>query len=82
MLKGILDAKESKKKTREIEIKMIARLRKHKDNPEFVALGERLERLRERHEQGLLHSLDSLKELLILAKEFVEAQRQVDPVDE
>ena len=47
-----------------------------------MALGERLEKLKERHEQGLLHSLDFLKELLTLAKEVVQAEQQVDPVDE
>ena len=82
VLEGLLDAKEPDKKSKEIEIKLIARLRKHKDNPKFVALGERLEKLKERHEQGLLHSLDFLKELLTLAKEVVQAEKQVDPVDE
>lgn len=82
VLEGLLDAKDSDKKSKEIEIKLIARLRKHKDNPTFVALGERLEKLKERHEQGLLHSLDFLKELLTLAREVVQAEKQVDPVDE
>jgi type I restriction enzyme R subunit len=82
VLEGLLDAKDPDKKSKEIEIKLIARLRKHKDNPRFVALGERLEKLKERHEQGLLHSLDFLKELLTLAREVVQAEKQVDPVDE
>jgi len=82
VLEGLLDAKDPDKKSKEIEIKLIARLHKHKDNPIFVALGERLEKLKERHEQGLLHSLDFLKELLTLAREVVQAEKQVDPVDE
>ncbi|GAB7079135.1 type I restriction endonuclease subunit R [Megalodesulfovibrio paquesii] len=82
VLQGLLDAKDPDKKSKELEIKLIARLRKHKDNPNFVALGERLEKLKERHEQGLLHSLDFLKALLTLAKEVVQAEKQVDPVDE
>jgi type I restriction enzyme R subunit len=82
VLEGLLDAKDPDKKSKEIEIKLIARLHKHKDNPKFVALGERLEKLKERHEQGLLHSLDFLKELLTLAREVVQAEKQVDPVDE
>ena len=82
ILEGLLDAKDSDKKSKEIEIKLVARLRRHKDNPKFIALGERLEKLKERHEQGLLHSLDFLKELLTLAKEVVQAEKQVDPVDE
>ena len=82
VLEGLLDAKDPDKKTKEIEIKLIARLSRHKDNPIFVALGERLEKLKERHEQGLIHSLDFLKELLTLAREVVQAEQQVDPVDE
>ncbi|MEW8290600.1 MAG: HsdR family type I site-specific deoxyribonuclease [Candidatus Thiodiazotropha endolucinida] len=82
VLEGLLDAKDPEKKSKEIEIKIIARLRKHKDNPKFVALGERLEKLKERHEQGLLHSIDFLKDLLTLAKEVVQAEKRVDPVDE
>lgn len=82
VLEGLLDAKDPEKKSKEIEIKLIARLRKHKDNPLFIALGERLEKLKERHEQGLLHSLDFLKELLTIAKDVVQAEKQADPVDE
>lgn len=82
VLEGLLSTKEPEKKSKEIEIKLVVRLRKHKDNPEFLALGERLERLKERHEQGLLHSLDFLKELLTLAREVVQAEQKVDPVDE
>ncbi len=82
VLEGLLDAKDPDKKSKEIEIKLIARLRKHKDNSKFVALGERLEKLKKKHEQGLLHSLDFLKELLTLAKEVVRAEQKVEPVDE
>jgi type I restriction enzyme R subunit len=46
--------------------------------PPSLSLGERLEKLKEKHEQGLLHSLDFLKELLALAKEVVEAEKDVD----
>jgi type I restriction enzyme R subunit len=70
------------KKAREIEIKLIARLRKHAGNPKFTALGERLEKIRERHEQGILTSLAFLKAILELAKEVVEAERESDPEEE
>jgi hypothetical protein len=33
-------------KAREVEIKLIARLRKHAGNPKFTELGERLEKVR------------------------------------
>ena len=82
VLEEFVHALDPKKKSREIEIKLIARLKKHKSNPKFMALGERLERLREKHEQGLLSSIDFLKELLTLAKEVVETENHVDPVEE
>jgi type I restriction enzyme R subunit len=70
------------KKAKEIEIKLIARFRKHLNNPKFVALGERLEKLKARQEQGLISSIEFLKELLKLARETVEAEKDVDPEDE
>ncbi len=82
VLDGLLDTKDSDKRSKELEIKLLARLRTHKNNPVFIALGERLEKLKERHEQGLLHSIDFLKELLTLAKEVVKAEKQVNPLDE
>lgn len=61
--------------TIEVEIKIAARLRRHGNDPRFVALSERLENLRLKHEQGLLASLDFLKQLIELAKDVVEAER-------
>ncbi|TLU88389.1 MAG: type I restriction endonuclease subunit R [Chlorobium sp.] len=82
ILERILNTKDPEKKTKEIEIKLIARIRRHKDNPVFIALGERLEKLKEQNEAGLLHSIEFLKALLTLAKEVVEAEKKVDPIDE
>lgn len=82
ILESILDDPEKEKKAKEVEIKLMARLRKHKGDPKFVELGERLERIKEKHEQGLLHSIDFLKELLALARAVVEAEKEVDPADE
>jgi type I restriction enzyme R subunit len=79
VLDGILKDNNHGKKAREVEIKLIARLRKHAGNPKFKELGERLERVRERHEQGLLNSLEFLKEILQIAKDTVEAEKNVDP---
>src|SRR5207248_10828178 len=69
-------------KSKELEVKIIARLRKHQDHPKFVELGRRLEELKERHERGLLVSLAFIKQLLEIAREVVEAEKEVDPVEE
>ncbi len=82
VLEEILGDKDPEKRGREIEIKLIARLRKHKGNLKFKALGERLEKVKERHEQGFLNSLQFLKEILELAKEVVAAENESDPEEE
>jgi type I restriction enzyme R subunit len=82
VLDSILKDANPDKKAREVEIKLIARLKKHAGNPKFKELGERLEKIRERHEQGLLNSLEFLKAILEVAKDTVEAEKQEDPEEE
>ena len=79
VLEEILSDIEPGKRAREVEIKLVARLRKHLGNPNFTALGERLEKVKERHEQGLLTSLEFLKQILEIAREVVEAEKDADP---
>ena len=74
-------AKDPDKAVVEVEIRISARLRKHGNDPKFVELSERLERLRERHEAGLLASIDFLKSLLELARDVVEAEKEVPEAD-
>ncbi|NLZ56472.1 MAG: HsdR family type I site-specific deoxyribonuclease [Clostridiaceae bacterium] len=71
-----------KKKTIRVEINLIAKIRKHSNDPKFVRLGEKLEALRERHEQGLVTSIEFLKLLLELAKEAAQAEKEVVPEQE
>ncbi len=82
VLEEILKTSEPERKAREVEIQVVARLRRHAGNPKFTALGERLEKIKERHEQGFLTSLEFLKEVLQLAKEVVEAEKEVNPAVE
>ena len=77
-----LVASKDPKKAKEIEFQIFARLRKHRGDPKFIELGQRLEKLRERQEQGLLSSIEFLKALLELARDVVEAEKKVDPVEE
>lgn len=71
-----------KKVTMKVEINLIALIRKHSNDPKYIALGEKLERLREQHEQGLLGSIEFLKMLLTLAREAAQAEREVVPEQE
>lgn len=71
--------KDLKKTTKKIEIDLVARIITHGNDPKFVKLGERLEELREKHEQGVITSIEFLKMLLQLAKDAVEAEKEVVP---
>jgi type I restriction enzyme R subunit len=74
--------KENKAKAREIEINLVARIRKQGNDPRFIKLGARLEELREKHEQGLVNSIEFLKLLLELAKDVVDAEKEPLPQEE
>lgn len=82
VLEEILNDKNPGERAKQVEIVLVARLFKHVGNPKFTALGERLEKIKERHEQGLLTSLEFLKEILELAKEVVKAEKETDPEEE
>lgn len=82
LLEAVLGAPDPGKKAREIEIKVARRLRKHVGDPRFRELSERLEALRERHQQGVLLSIEFLKELLNLARDVVEAEKETPELEE
>lgn len=71
-----------KKVTKKVEIDLVARIKKHSKDPKFVKLGEKLEELRLRHEQGLVNSIEFLKMLLNLAREAAAAEKEVVPEEE
>jgi type I restriction enzyme R subunit len=78
LLEEILGKGDPQKNAREIEIKLADKLRKRSGDPKFRALAERLEELKERHEKGLLASVDFLKALLTLAKDTVAAEKEAE----
>ncbi|MDD5489292.1 MAG: type I restriction endonuclease subunit R [Candidatus Moranbacteria bacterium] len=70
--------KTDKKKIKLIEVEIGKRLARHKNNPRFIELGAKLEELRDKAERGLINSVEFLKELIQIAKETVEAEKDVD----
>lgn len=82
LLEAVLGSPDPTKKAKEVTIKLTARLRKHAKNPKYKALAERLEDLKNRHEQGLLVSIDFLKDLLELAKDVVRLERETPEEEE
>jgi len=79
LLKGKKDLKKTSKR---IEIDLVARIHAHSSEPQFIRLGERLEELREKHEQGLVTSIEFLKMLLELARDARAAEKETVPIDE
>jgi type I restriction enzyme, R subunit len=81
LLEAVMGSPDPDKKSKEIEIKVSRWLKKRLHDPRFKALGERLEDLKDRHERGLLTSVEFLKELLNLARDVVTADRNEPPVE-
>lgn len=63
-----------------IELRVSSRLSKHKDDPVFKKLGERLEKLRAKHELAQISSIEFLKKLLELSKDTLAAEKMVETV--
>ena len=70
------------KKAKEIEIKLKRRLRGHAGNPKFKELSERLDALKDRFESGQINSVEFLKQLLEIAKETLQAEKEVPPEED
>lgn len=64
------------KDIKKLEKALIKRFKKHAGNPSFKALSERLEKLRDKAEAGLIKSIDFIKELCKLAQETVQAEKE------
>ncbi len=74
--------KDLRKVTMKVEIDLVARIRRHSRDVRFIKLGEKLEQLREKHQQGLVTSIEFLKLLLELAKETAQAEKETVPEEE
>ncbi|MDY0211788.1 MAG: HsdR family type I site-specific deoxyribonuclease [Desulfuromonadaceae bacterium] len=66
------------KKVKQLEKALIKRFKKRAGNPKFKSLSERLEELRDRAEKGLISSIEFVKELCMLAKETVQAEKEFE----
>lgn len=66
------------KRTKNLEKELIKRFKKNAANPKFKKLSERLEELRDRAEQGLITSIEFVKELCKIAKETVKAEKELE----
>ncbi|WP_407506319.1 type I restriction endonuclease subunit R [Elizabethkingia miricola] len=66
------------KEARKIEDILTKRFKKHGGNLTFKKLSERLEDLRAKAEQGLITSIEFVKELCKLAKDTLQAEKEIE----
>ena len=66
------------KKIKQLEKTLIKRFADRGDLPAFKSLSERLEALRDKAERGLIASIDFVKELCKIAKETVQAEKELE----
>ncbi len=66
------------KNAKKLEKILIKRFKRHAGDPRFKKLSERLEELRDKAEKGLITSIEFVKELCKLAKETVQAEKELE----
>lgn len=66
------------KKIKQLEKLLVKRFQKHADLPQFKKLSELLEELRDKAEKGLISSIEFVKELCKLAKETLQAEKELE----
>ncbi len=72
---------DSKEAAKVIKI-LVGRLRTHGDISIFRQLSERLEEIRARAEQGLITSIQFIKELCQIGTETLQAEKQYEPMEQ
>ncbi|NUM32960.1 MAG: HsdR family type I site-specific deoxyribonuclease [Candidatus Brocadiae bacterium] len=64
------------KKIKEVEVEIAKRIAQHPNNPKFIALSERLQRLNEQAQQGIINSIEFLKYLIKIAEDLLKAEKE------
>lgn len=76
-----LMASKDPKAAKKIEKELIKRFKKYTNKPKFVELSKRLEALRDKAEQGLISSIEFIKELCQIARETIQAEKQEEHIE-
>ena len=69
------------KAAKKIEKELIKRFKKYTNQPKFVELSKRLEALRDKAEQGLISSIEFIKELCQIARETIQAEKREEHIE-
>lgn len=80
VIDNLMNKKDSKTAKKVLKI-LQGRLGRHRGNPVFRQLSERLEALRDKAEQGLINSIEFIKQLCEIAKETLQAEKQTNNIE-
>lgn len=81
VIDDLMNNKDPREAQRVMKI-LVSRLALHGNNPIFIALSQRLEALRARAEQGLINSIEFIKQLCEIARDTVQAEKHTDTIAE
>ena len=81
VIEAAINEADAPKKTNEVLKLLHARLGKHASNPKFKRIADKVEELKEKMRQNLITSIEFLKQLLVAAKELLEAEKETTPED-
>lgn len=76
-----LMASKDPRAAKKIEKELIKRFKKYTNQPKFIELSKRLEALRDKAEQGLISSIEFIKELCQIARETIQAEKQEEHIE-
>ena len=76
VIDDLMNKKDPKQAQKVLKI-LISRLNKNSGNVTFQQLSERLEAIRDKAEKGLINSIEFIKELCKIAKETLQAEREI-----
>ena len=76
VIEELMNKKNPKEAEKIVKI-LISRFKAKAGDPKFKALGERFEEIRDKAEQGLISSVEFIKELCELAKDTLRAEREI-----
>lgn len=81
VIDDLMNKKDPKQAQKILKI-LQGRLNKHKGNPIFKELSERLEEIRDKAEKGLISSIEFIKHLCEIAKETLQAEKSITTVEQ
>jgi len=76
LIENLMNKKNPKEAERIVKI-LVSRFKAKAGDPKFKALGDRFEEIRDKAEQGLISSVEFIKELCELAKDTLRAEREI-----